>query len=61
MKTEDKVDIVAFLMTLAGFSLITYSMGYIASLGLFLLFWSDNIYACRRLERNGFVDWWKYE
>jgi len=61
MKTEDKVDFIAFLMTLAGFGLITYSLGYIASLGLLLLFWSDNIYACRRLERNGLNDWWRNE
>jgi len=59
MKTEDKVDFIAFLMTLTGFGLITYSLGYIASLGLLLLFWSDNIYAYRRLEKIGFVNWWQ--
>ena len=59
MKTEDKVDLVAFLMTLAGFGLITYSLGYVATLGLLLLFWSDNIYACRRLEKIGFINWWQ--
>jgi len=59
MKTEDKVDFIAFLMTLVGFGLITYSLGHIASLGLLLLFWSDNIYACRRLEKIGFVNWWQ--
>lgn len=58
MKTENKVDFIAFLMTLAGFALINYSIGWVASLGLLLLFWSDNIYACRRLERNGLIDWW---
>jgi hypothetical protein len=61
METKNKVDFIAFLMTFAGFGLLTYSLGYIASLGLLLLFWSDNIYACRRLERNGLNDWWRNE
>jgi hypothetical protein len=53
VETGTKTDLTAFTMTLIGFGLITFSLGNIASLGILLLFWSDNIYACRRLERNG--------
>jgi len=61
MKTETGMDYLAFLLWFIGISLICYSLGFIPTLGLFLLFASDNIVACRRLEKNGITNWWKYE
>jgi len=58
MTTENKLDFVAFFLWLIGLSIITYAVGYLAAFGLTLLFVSDNIYACRRLENMGFKDWW---
>ena len=37
------------------------AVGYLVAFGLLLLFISDNVYACRRLENMGFTDWWKYQ
>jgi hypothetical protein len=61
MKVEDQMDWMAFIMWLVGMGLIVYSLGFIAAIGLFFLFASDNAMACRRLEKMGFTDWWKYQ
>lgn len=61
MKTETKMDLFAFFLWLIGLSIITYAVGYLVAFGLLLLFISDNVYACRRLENMGFTDWWKYQ
>lgn len=58
MTTENKLDLIAFFLWLIGLSIITYAVGYLATFGLTLLFVSDNIHACRRLENMGFKDWW---
>jgi uncharacterized membrane protein YhaH (DUF805 family) len=59
MTTETKMDWLAFLLWLIGLSIITYTIGYLSSFALLLLFVSDNIMACRRLEKMGFTDWWR--
>jgi hypothetical protein len=59
MTTEAKMDWLAFFLWLIGLSIITYTVGYLSSFALLLLFVSDNIHACRRLEKMGFTDWWK--
>ena len=56
MKTETKMDLLAFLLWLVGLSIITYYAGYAVALGLVLLFVSDNIQACRRLEKMGMTE-----
>ena len=61
MKTETKMDLLAFLLWLTGLSIVTYHAGYAVGFGLLLLFVSDNIHACRRLEKMGMTDWWKYQ
>lgn len=61
MKTETKMDLLAFLLWIIGLSIITYYAGYAVALGLVLLFVSDNIQACRRLEKMGMMDWWKHQ
>lgn len=61
MKTETKTDLLAFLLWILVLSIITYCAGYAVALGLVLLFVSDNIQACRRLEKTGMMDWWKYQ
>lgn len=61
MKTETKIDLLAFLLWLVGLSIITYYAGYAAGLGLTLMFISDNIYAFRRLEKMGMTDWCRHQ
>lgn len=61
MTTENKMDLFAFFLWLVGLSIITYVVGYLVAFGLVLLFASDNIAACRRLEKMGFKEWWRYE
>lgn len=61
MKTETKTDLLAFLLWLVGLSIITYYAGYAVALGLVLLFVSDNIQACRRLEKMGMTEWWRHQ
>lgn len=61
MTTETKMDLVAFFLWLIGLSIITYTLGYLVAFAVLLLFISDNIQACRRLEKIGMKDWWKYQ
>lgn len=61
MKTETKMDLLAFLLWLVGLSIVTYYAGYAVGLGLTLMFISDNIYAFRRLEKMGMTDWWRHQ
>lgn len=61
MKTETKMDYLAFLLWVIGLAIIAYNLGFVIVFALFLLFASDNIMACRRLEKNGIINWWKNE
>jgi hypothetical protein len=61
VKTETKMDLLALLLWCVGISIIIYYAGYAVAGGLLLLFVSDNIQACRRLEKMGMTDWWRYQ
>jgi hypothetical protein len=57
-KSQCQLYSISMIMTLVGYILIWYSLGFLVTLGLFLIMCSDNVNNCLRLEKLGVKDLW---